>query len=548
MAALAAPGAGCIVRFRSPRTLRLSSIVEKRISQLATKAAADILSGGLKGIEKESLRVTSDGYLSPRPHPAALGSALSNEFITTDFSEALLEFVTPAFQNTWETLRVLCEIHQFTYDRIGNELLWTASMPCLIDDSSDIPLAYYGESNVGRMKTIYRNGLGYRYGRKMQTIAGVHFNYSLPEPFWPVYQDLEQHSGHAQAFRSDAYLGLVRNFRRLDWLVLYLFGASPALCKSFFGADTAIMPSFDKDTFYQPFGTSLRMSDLGYNNKRQAAIRISLNSIDSYINSLSCAICTPDPTFEQIGIEVDGERRQLNANQLQIENEYYSSIRPKRVAKSGERPTIALRRGGIEYVEVRSLDLNVFDPVGINQNTMRFIEAFLIYCLLQESRPIDDAEWNEIASNHSRTATLGREPGFKLMDDGRERSLKDWGGEILANVRAIAELIDRGEDRGDYAQAVDAQAEVLDDPEATPSARVLEELRQNKMGFFRYAMANAEGHKAYFSEIEPLEGERLRLYEDEARESIERQKKIEAADDLSFEEYLANYYSQDGCP
>ncbi len=308
------------------------------------------------------------------------------------------------------------------------------------------------------------------------------------------------------------------------------------------------MPSFDKDTFFQPFGTSLRMSDLGYNNQSQAGIRISLNSLDEYINSLSRAICTPDPAFEQIGVEVDGERRQLNVNQLQIENEYYSSIRPKRVAKSGERPTVALRRGGIEYVEIRALDLNVFDPTGINQNTMRFMEAFLIYCLLKESPPIDDAQWNEIASNHSRTATQGRDPEFRLFDSGTERTLSDWGTEIMRNVREIAEIIDRGEGRNDYVQAVDAQSAAIANPEATPSARVLEELRQNKMAFYHFAMASAEGHKEYFSEIEPLEGERLRLYEDEARASIERQKKIEQSDDISFEEYLENYYAQDGCP
>lgn len=526
----------------------MSSILGKRISQLAGATSADILSGGLKGVEKESLRVSVDGHLSDRPHPTALGSALTNQFITTDFSEALLEFVTPAYTNTWETLRVLCEIHQFTYDRLGDELLWTTSMPCLISDSSDIPLAYYGESNVGRMKTVYRNGLGYRYGRKMQTIAGVHYNYSLPAGFWPQYQEMEKSSEKPNDFRSGAYLGLVRNFRRLDWLVLYLFGASPALCKSFFGADTAIMPSFDSDTFYQPFGTSLRMSDLGYNNQRQAGIRISLNSLDEYISDLSCAICTPDPTYEQIGIEVDGERRQLNANQLQIENEYYSPIRPKRVAKSGERPTVALRRGGIEYVEVRSLDLNVFDPVGINQNTMRFIEAFLIYCMLQESPPLDDARWEEIARNHSGTATEGRDPDFRLSDSGKERTLKDWGKEIVEQVRAIAEIIDRGEGSTDYVQAVDAQAESIENPEATPSARVLEELTPNEVPFYHFAKTSAEGHKAYFAHVEPLEGERLRLYEDEARTSLERQKKIEEADDISFEEYLANYYSQDGCP
>ena len=526
----------------------MSRIVEDRIARLASAAPADVLSGGLKGVEKESLRVGSDGHLSDRPHPIDLGSALTNQFITTDFSEALLEFVTPAYANTWEALRVLCEIHQFTYERIADELLWTASMPCLIGDETDIPLAQYGNSNVARMKTIYRNGLGYRYGRKMQTIAGIHYNYSLPKHFWPVYQDLEKSSQDADDFRSTAYLGLVRNFRRLGWLVLYLFGASPALCKSFFGADTAIMPSFDEHTFYQPFGTSLRMSDLGYSNEAQAQINISLNNIDDYISDLSCAICTPNPAFEEIGIEVDGERRQLNVNQLQIENEYYSPIRPKRVAMSGERPTAALRRGGIEYVEVRSLDLNIFDPVGINQNAMRFMEAFLIYCLLQESPEFDDARWQENADNFSGTATQGRDPEFRLVDCGTQRTLVDWGSEIMRDVKTIAGIIDRGEGSNDYANAVDAQSALLVNPDATPSARILDDLRQNKTAFYHFAMASAEGHKEYFAEIEPLDGDRLQVYEDEARESIKRQQDIEKSDEISFEEYLANYYSQDGCP
>ena len=529
------------------RQPRLSRIVEDRIARLVNAAPRDVLSGGLKGVEKESLRVGSDGRLSDLPHPIDLGSALTNRFITTDFSEALLEFVTPAYANTWETLRVLCEIHQFTYARIGDELLWTTSMPCLMSDDSAIPLANYGSSNVGRMKTIYRNGLGYRYGRKMQAIAGVHFNYSLPTEFWPVYQDLEKSSQDANDFRSDAYLGLVRNFRRLGWLALYLFGASPALCKSFFGAHNSLMPSFDKDTFYQPFGTSLRMSDLGYSNKTQASINISLNSVDEYISDLSRAICTPDPAFEEIGIGVDGEWRQLNVNQLQIENEYYSPIRPKRVAMSGERPTTALRRDGIEYVEVRSLDLNVFDPVGINQNAMRFMEAFLIYCLLQESPEFDTALWQDNAANQSATATQGRDPELRLFDRGAERSLAEWATEIMRDVRAIAEIIDRGEGGNDYGQAVDAQSGLLLNPEATPSARILEELRQNKTAFYHFAMASARGHKEYFAEIEPLDDERLNVYEGEARRSIERQHVIEESDDIGFEEYLANYYSQDGC-
>jgi len=522
-------------------------MVKKRIERLAAQGSADILSGGLKGIEKESLRVLSDGRLADSPHPEALGSAMTNEFITTDFSEALLEFVTPAYASTWETLRVLCEIHQFSYERLGEELLWVTSMPCLMLKDTDIPLAQYGSSNVGRMKTVYRNGLGLRYGREMQTIAGVHFNYSLPASFWPQYQESEKSALSPDDFRSEAYMGLARNFRRTGWLVLYLFGASPALCKSFLGETESDLQSFNENTYYEPFATSLRMSDLGYSNKTQAKLDISLNSVNEYIDDLSSAICTLEPDYERIGVKVEGLYRQLNANQLQIENEYYSPVRPKRVARSGERPTAALRRGGVEYVEIRSMDLNVFDPVGVNQNAMRFTEAFLIYCLLHDSLPFDEPSRLEASRNHSLTAKKGRDPDFRLMRAGKEVALRDWAREIVEDVRAIAEVIDRGEGSDTYVQAVDAQSALIEQPEDTPSARILEEMRLDGTGFFHFAMKCALGHKEYFSDLIHLTEDRLRLYENEAVESLERQRQIEAADEVSFDEYLEQYFSEQGC-
>lgn len=526
----------------------MTDLFQQRISALISDGGISTLAGGLKGVEKESLRVTPDGHLAATSHPAALGSALTNRYITTDFSEALLEFVTPAFANTWETLRSLCEIHQFTYDHIGDELLWVNSMPCVVADDASIPLAQYGSSNVGRMKTIYRNGLGYRYGRKMQTIAGIHFNYSLPAEFWPVYYAAENSKASEDDFRSAAYLDLIRNFRRMGWLVLYLFGASPALCKSFLGNVKTDMPLLDKHTHHEPYGTSLRMSDLGYTNDVQASIPMSLNNLDEYVNNLSCAICTPEPIYEDIGVVVNGEYRQLNANQLQIENELYSPVRPKRVANSGERPTMALRRGGIEYVEIRSIDLNVFDPVGINQNAMRFVEAFLIYCLLSDSPALDESSWRESNRNFSLTATQGRDPDFRLLRDGTEVALRDWGNEVLEGVAEIAAHIDAIEGGESYRQAVTAQQQLIDDPDATPSARILDDLRQTDSAFFDFAMECARGHKDYFASLVDLETDRQEIYEDEARQSIGRQKDIEAADEISLEQYLENYYSQDGCP
>ena len=522
----------------------MKSTLDRRLTKLGTHAA-ETLAGGLKGIERESLRVAGDGMLAMTPHPPALGSALTNHYITTDFSEALLEFVTPAYTSTWEALRVLLDIHQFVYSKLGDELLWAGSMPCGIPpNDDDIPLAHYGRSNVGRMKTVYRRGLGYRYGRRMQTIAGVHFNYSLPEPFWPVYQDMLEDRRNATAFRSDRYMGLVRNFRRAGWLLLYLFGASPALCRSFGDGGKLGLESLNERTLYAKYATSLRMSDLGYNNQSQSGLSIGLNSIDEYIRDLSKAIRTPEPKYEAIGVKVDGEYRQLSANVLQIENEYYSPIRPKRVIQSGERPTAALRRGGVEYVEIRALDTNLFDPCGINQNTMRFIEAFLIYCLLEDSPPLDDAELEETKRNHAETARRGRDPDFRLHRGGREVALADWAREILEPMDGIAALIDRYDERDGYRASVEAMRGLVEDPSATPSARVLEDLEREGTGFFDYALNIAIKHRDYFASLELPDGDRMSLFEKEAAVSIEKQRAIEAADDVDFDEYLERYFAK----
>jgi glutamate--cysteine ligase len=521
----------------------LSQKFDKRINALAANNVS--LAGGRKGIEKESLRLAVDGYLSRRPHPDGLGSALANQFITTDFSEALLEFVTPAYTSTWEVLHFLCDVHQFTYEQLEDELLWAASMPCRIPPDAEIPLARYGSSNIGQMKTVYRRGLGFRYGRYMQTIAGVHFNYSLPESFWPHYQAVVGDDADEQSFRSDQYLGLARNFRRFGWLVLYLFGASPAMCKSFGRGAELNMTSLSADTWYAPYGTSLRMSDLGYSNKNQSRINISLNSLDGYIRDLRCALKTPEPDYEEIGVKVDGRYRQLSANQLQIENEFYSAIRPKRVAHSGEKPTAALQRGGIEYVEIRSLDVSVEDPAGINQNTMRFMEAFLIYCLLEDSPPFDTASLDETSRNQAQTAKQGRDPAFRLYRDGSEVSLPNWGREILDKVATIARAIDLTAGGDSYTQAVAMMHGLIDEPMATPSARLLEELKGTNSSFFDFAISVARGHREYFTSITPMSDERRGEFEREADRSIEQQRQIEADDKVGFDEYLANYFSSD---
>lgn len=525
----------------------IDRVFERRLSGLVNSHEPRVLQGGRKGVEKESLRVTPDGKLAQTPHPAELGSALTNDHITTDFSEALIELVTPAFTQTWELLQYLLDLHQFVYRHLQDELLWATSMPCHIESDDAVPLAQYGNSNVGRMKTIYRNGLGLRYGRMMQAISGVHFNYSFPERFWEVFADIRESRDHGQSFISASYFDLLRNYRRYGWIVLYLFGVSPVVCESFVRGRGSGMRQFTPGTLYEPYATSLRMSDIGYRNRNQAGLSVSVNSLEEYVRDLTRAISTPHPPYEALGVKVEGpngvEWRQLNANILQIENEYYSFIRPKRVARSGERPTKALQRAGVEYVEVRALDVSAFDPVGVNQNKLRFLEAFLATCVLKDSPLIAASEQARLDENHLLVARSGREPGLLLWRDGRSVRMRDWAHELLDSMTGICELLDNGDPLRPYSNALAVQAAKVNDVSLTPSARLLEEMRGSGESFSDQALRMSQLHKEYFLSMYPPNAERLNEFAAEAADSLAAQRALEAAQQESFEAYLARYFA-----
>jgi glutamate--cysteine ligase len=514
---------------------------ERRLAGLINSGERAILRGGRKGVEKESLRVSLGGVIAQTRHPEALGAPLTNEHITTDFSESLIELVTPPFGETWELLQYLCDIHQFVYRHLNDELLWATSMPCAIDGEASIPLAQFGSSNVGRLKTVYRHGLGMRYGRIMQAISGVHFNYSFSPKLWGVLEAVNQSRQPLQEFISEQYFGVLRNYRRYGWLVLYLFGTSPAVSNSFFAGRENTLAVFDADTVYEPCGTSLRMSDIGYRNKNQSTLSVSVNSLSEYVRDLSRAIATPYPPYQELGVKVNGVYQQLNANILQIENEYYSFIRPKRIARSGERPTKALYRAGVEYVEVRALDVSAFDPVGVNQNKLRFLEAFLALCLLRESAPISMGEQSSLDANHLLVARRGREPGLQLSREGRSIAMADWARELLDSMQGLCEMLDHGEPARPYSSALEQQRAKIDDVERTPSARLLAEMRQTGESFFQLAQRMSKLHKDYFLGLYPPNESRLGEFAAEAQESLEAQRNIEAADKVNFEAYLAHY-------
>ena len=514
-----------------------------RLARLAGEG--EVVRAGLKGVEKESLRADPAGEIAVTPHPPALGSALTHPWLTTDYSEALLEFVTPSFRRRAEVVGNLGDLHRFVARSIGGELLWAASMPCAIRGDEAIPIARYGSSNSGRLRHLYRVGLGHRYGRMMQVIAGVHFNYSLAPGFWPVlagtgaaHGEHRVWHGTGRALADSHYFGLIRNLFRHGWLLLYLFGASPALSRSFLPAGGPALEAMGEDTWYAPFGTSLRMSDIGYTNRIPGGIGISYDDLYGYAASLYRAITTPHPPWESLGVREGDEYRQINANLLQIENEYYSSVRPKQPTRRGERPTEALQRRGVRYVELRSIDLDPFSPIGLTEDRLAFLEVFMLFCLLHDSPPLGAEERRAIDTNQSRVAVRGRDPSLTLVRDRGEVPLRIWADEILDELTAVGELLRTpGDDPGLVVAA--ARASVRR-PEATPSARVLDEVRDRGGSWFEYVLDLSCRH-AETLRHEPLaDAERCR-FEEEAAASIARQAALEASDTVTFEEYLARF-------
>ena len=521
------------------------SKAKQRLTTLVGDHGDDILKGGLTGIEKESLRVAADGSIAQTPHPAELGSALTHPSITTDYSEALLEFITPPMESAGAALDFLRDLQHFVYLKLDGELLWSASMPCVVAGGGSIPIARYGTSNPGLMKTVYRRGLGYRYGRVMQVIAGVHYNYSFPETFWSACQQLAGDQGPLQDYMSGQYFALIRNLQRFGWLIPYLFGTSPAVCKSFLSGKTTTLQEFNDNTYYSPHATSLRMCDIGYQNslENEVGFKANYDSLSDYVTSLTRAIETPSPRFAEIGVKVDGIYRQLNANMLQIENEYYSSVRPKQVPVDNEKPTLALQRRGVRYVELRSLDINIFDPRGISDQQCRFIETFILFCQLQDSPRISSRERTEIDYNLDAVGYRGREPGLQLQHQGVTISLQQWAGELCEAMRTFAETLDRDEDGTPYQQALQVQQQAVADPDKTLSAQVLNGMREHDEGYFHFAQRMSRQHQRYFLELghDPVQFEN---FEAMVNESLQKQRAIEEANGESFDSYLKNYFAQ----
>ena len=516
----------------------------RRLNVLSAPNAAHTLKSIKRGIEKESLRVTSDGKLSQSPHPSSLGSALTHPSITTDYSEALLEFITPAFTDETAPLKFLDQVQHFVYANIDEELLWVNSMPCLMETEENIRIAEYGSSNIGKMKTVYRRGLGLRYGRLMQTIAGIHYNFSFPESFWQILQESEQNSGSLQDYISAQYFSLIRNFQNYSPLLNYLFGASPAVCASFLrdNAHHDLVPFKSTHTLHKPFATSLRMSDLGYQNDAQSDLSICYNSLENYVKTLDHAIRTPYPKYQEIGVTAaGGEYQQLNANILQLENEYYGNIRPKRVTQPGERPTLALQRHGVEYVEFRCTDLNPFLPLGIDQTQTRFYDVFALYCALKESPICNQSTLDRITENAHNSVMEGRNPRLMMQTAQGEQLFSTWALQLLEEMIPAAEILDSTENQTHFKDALNEQVKKVNDPQQTPSAQVLKTLEENDIEFFQFAMAQAKRFETQYKSA-PVENKVEQNFMALSKQSTQNQRQLEQESTQPYEQFIADYF------
>jgi len=525
----------------------LYQLLNTRLKKIESNGFSKLLKNSLTGLEKESLRVNTEGHISQLPHPKVLGSALKNPWITTDYGEAMLELITPPCDRAHKSLDFLLDVETFVYQHMNDELLWTTSMPCVIRGEEDITIAQYGTSNAGKMKSVYRQGLAERYGKMMQVISGIHFNYSVSTDFWPAYQELTGETDKdLQAFINHHYMGMTRNIQRFGWLIPYLFGTSPAICKSFLAGipKPETMEEFNEYTYYEPYGTSLRMGDIGYTNSKEdkRGVKANYNNLDAYIASLRTAINMPFEEYEQIGLKNGDDYLQLNTNLLQIENEYYSSVRPKQILKGFEKPTDALERRGIQYVELRSVDINAFRPAGLTHQQLYFLEIFMMFCLLQESPEINCDEAKEIDANQNLVAHRGRKPGLQLSRNGELITLKAWATELLDSMFGVAQQLNKAHDESCYCNAINGQKELVDDPDKTPSAQVLNDIKTRDGSYYQFAKRKSEEHRDYFLKRK-LSAETEEKIELVAQKSLEEQSKMEAEDQLDFDTFLNKYFN-----
>ena len=436
----------------------------------------------LRGIERESLRVDHKGRISQKNHPENLGSSLTSKDITTDFAEALIEFVTPTFESAEALHEHLNLLHRFLYTEMDKEILWNFSMPCSFQNEQEIRIAEYGESNSGMLKHIYRKGLRLRYGSIMQCVSGIHYNFSISHGSWKTLNE-----NLNQEFVNERYLGAIRNIKRNFWFLLERLGASPIANESYLYGREHTLDKHNEDDLFLPNATSLRMSEVGYQSSIQDSLEISYNNLNEFIDAIVRGIKTPVKDFEDIGLfDTDGVAQQISTGILQIENELYDIIRPKRSGPSGSRPATLLKESGIEYLELRGIDVNPFIPEGIDANKMKLLDIYIIHSLISESPFISRDEIEEIKVNQRVMVRNGRAKDVRLIRNGVLVPLSEIRNIYLDELEQTAKALEEYSEG--YLSAFNSEMSL----DLLPSEKIMQEVELSNLSFQDYGLEHSK--------------------------------------------------------
>lgn len=476
---------------------KFSQITELFINNKKEK----LLTEGSFGLEREAQRVTDSGDLSLTPHPAVFGDKWANPRITTDFSESQIEMVTPVFNSVEEVYEALKEIQEEVEAGIGDEFLWPLSMPPRLPEEDLIPIARFPKTEECQVKEIYRKGLALRYGKRMQMISGIHFNFSYSENMIDFLYSHWNEGMDKRAFKDRLYFSVARNFLRYRWLLIYLFGASPSCDYTYYPVIYRLLEEREKGSFHrdlaienlEQYATSLRVSKFGYTDNLQNNHRVYFNSIEEYQQELSRILAMESPEYLKLGLYRNGEQVQLNGKILQSESEFYSSVRLKQNVEKGETQLEALTKRGVKYLEVRVLDSDPFEKIGMSLEQLRFLQVFMLYCLFENSRPISKDEYEQMALNHQLTAIFGRKDNLMLQNyEGQMISLRDFAEDILKKCRYIAELMDQASEGSKYKESVEKQWQKLMDKSLLPSERIYKETKNRGDSFIKFGLRQAK--------------------------------------------------------
>jgi glutamate--cysteine ligase len=474
------------------------------VTAMFGKENGRLLLGGKWGIEREAQRVTPAGDLALTPHPAAFGNKLENPHVTTDFSESQIELVTPPFESVESAVDYLKNLQVTVESELENEMLWPLSMPPKLPGEDEIPVSRFDDTGDGREKGIYREGLALRYGKKMQMISGIHYNFSFGKEMLDHLYGQMGNGQDKRSFTDNLYFSMARNFLRNRWLLIYLFGASPNIDPTYYSViekELRIIfqccPECCNPTVgIEKYATSLRVSRFGYSDSVQGKSSVSYDSLQQYINGIRRLMSIKSGKFSKLGLHKDGKQIQLNTNILQKESEFYSAIRLKQIAQKGETQLDALEKRGVGYAEVRIIDLDPFEKTGISLQQMRFLQLFMLYCLFEKSDPIRADELDRINRNHHLSAISGRRSNLQLYRYSKgTAAMKDWSKEVFEKIRIIASVMDGAGGDGRYLDCVGKEYAKILDRSLVPSALIQKEMKERSETFLDYGVRKAAEHR-----------------------------------------------------